>query len=39
MFWFWYCYSTNKAWANYRHAMVGMPPALHNALMRMVYPF
>ena len=39
MFWFWYqTYQANKRWATYRHAAVGMPPALHKLLMRMVYP-
>lgn len=36
MLWFWYC--TNKRWAENRHAMLGMNPALHKALMRLFYP-
>jgi hypothetical protein len=36
MLWFWYC--THKRWAANRHAVIGMPPALHKALMRMFYP-
>ena len=34
----WYWYYTNKRWANQRHAMAGMDPALHKLLMRMFYP-
>ena len=37
MFWIW-CYYANKRAANYRHAMVGMPPVWHKALMRTFYP-
>jgi hypothetical protein len=39
MFFFWQCYYASKFWANYRHALVGMPQDTHRALMRMVYPF
>ncbi len=33
----WWYYS-NKYWANWRHARIGMHPTLHKFLMRMVYP-